>query len=53
MLYKYTMYCFGSSKVVTIIKTVLNPLIGITLLLVYKTSSFIGNLKYINLDLLF
>jgi hypothetical protein len=45
-------YCFGSSKVVTITKTVPNPLIGITLSPAYKTLSSIGNLKSINLDLL-
>jgi hypothetical protein len=50
-LCKYTVYYFGSSKVVTITKTVSNPLIGITLSLAYRTSSSVGNLKSINLDL--
>jgi hypothetical protein len=50
MLYKYRVYCFNS-KVVTITKIILNPLIGITLLLAYNSLSFIANLKLINLDL--
>jgi hypothetical protein len=51
MLCKYRVYCFGS-KVVTITKIVLNPLISITLLLVYNLLSFIANLKLVNFDLL-
>jgi hypothetical protein len=38
--------------VVTITKIVLNPLISITLLLVYNLLSFIANLKLVNFDLL-
>jgi hypothetical protein len=52
MLYKYIIYYFGSSKVVTITKIVLNPLISIMLLLVYRMLLSIGNLKSINLNLL-
>ena len=51
MLYKYKVYYFGS-KVITIIKTILNPLINIMLLLIYNLLFFITNLKLINLDLL-
>jgi hypothetical protein len=51
-LCKYTVYCFGSSEVVTVTEIVLNPLIGITLSLAYRTLSSIGNLKFVNLDLL-
>jgi hypothetical protein len=51
ILYKYIVYCFGSSKVVIIIKIVPNPLISIILLLVYRILSSIGNLKSINLNL--
>jgi hypothetical protein len=51
MLYKYRVYYFGF-KVVTTTIIILNPLIDITLLLIYNSLSFITNLKLINLDLL-
>jgi hypothetical protein len=51
MLYKYKVYYFGF-KIVTIIKTILNPLISIILLLIYNLLSSIINLKLINLNLL-
>ena len=51
MLYKYKVY-YSSSIVVTITKTVLKPLIGNMLLLVYNLLSSIASLKLVNLDLL-
>jgi hypothetical protein len=51
MLYKYRVYYFDS-KVVTVTKTILNPLINIMLLLIYNLLSSIVNLKLINLNLL-